>query len=467
MAALDPVLLPTPEGFLCPITHEIMRDPVCTADGQTYEREAITHWFQVNRRGTSPVTGAVLAARSLTPNYALRRAIEAYLESRPELVRKKMEEVNIAEAVKIRESDLAEVAQKSEARAEYVKKLEQENARLRSRMGLETQGDAATQDVISSGVGEETREAVRRSLSFSPLRDTHITEMRCLCSARDLLRLLAEGEDTISFIAVSLHAKAMEEASDTFSVAAVVRVCDHIRYFAGLELECSSLVSQLLNICRERLRKFICEQVRQPANASLEGLELSLGQRALFLVNLKLMGQLFLRCFLSVSDMKRVIMDLLRMQSNVGTESPYWMPEGVAVAEQESPSSAIELPEEIELMAACELLKDIGFTLEYLTPYMGAGGIPRWLRRTDPERHFSIFGIFFARLNRLRNCQGSRYSERCLIMIDDLHKLRANQWRKLPVVRSMPELDSEDYAGAPPASTMYASTLNLLRDLTM
>lgn len=30
-----------PNDFLCPITHEVLRDPVLTVDGQTYERAAI------------------------------------------------------------------------------------------------------------------------------------------------------------------------------------------------------------------------------------------------------------------------------------------------------------------------------------------------------------------------------------------------------------------------------------------
>lgn len=41
--------------FTCPITREIMEDPVVTADGHSYERRAIEEWLQ--RKWTSPVTG--------------------------------------------------------------------------------------------------------------------------------------------------------------------------------------------------------------------------------------------------------------------------------------------------------------------------------------------------------------------------------------------------------------------------
>jgi hypothetical protein len=46
----------------CKIIEELMRDPVCTADGQTYEREAIEEWFKGH--DTSPATNLVAAILS-------------------------------------------------------------------------------------------------------------------------------------------------------------------------------------------------------------------------------------------------------------------------------------------------------------------------------------------------------------------------------------------------------------------
>lgn len=34
-----------PEAFLCPITLEVMEDPVLTVEGHAYERKAIEEWF--------------------------------------------------------------------------------------------------------------------------------------------------------------------------------------------------------------------------------------------------------------------------------------------------------------------------------------------------------------------------------------------------------------------------------------
>ena len=62
-------------NFYCPITQELMDDPVMDSEGNSYERSAIEHWISI--RGTSPITRAPLLGSSLVPNRALKAAIEA------------------------------------------------------------------------------------------------------------------------------------------------------------------------------------------------------------------------------------------------------------------------------------------------------------------------------------------------------------------------------------------------------
>ncbi|XVE67305.1 hypothetical protein DITRI_Ditri08aG0150000 [Diplodiscus trichospermus] len=68
-----------PHEFLCPITLEIMTDPVIVATGQTYERESIRKWLNSNHR-TCPKTGQTLEHLSLAPNFALRNLILQWCE---------------------------------------------------------------------------------------------------------------------------------------------------------------------------------------------------------------------------------------------------------------------------------------------------------------------------------------------------------------------------------------------------
>ena len=60
----------------CPITLEVMRDPVKAADGYTYERRAIERVLQLNPySANSPQTGAPLAHLLLLPDFSLRSLI--------------------------------------------------------------------------------------------------------------------------------------------------------------------------------------------------------------------------------------------------------------------------------------------------------------------------------------------------------------------------------------------------------
>lgn len=44
-----------PEDFICPITHEIMRDPIVNKEGRVFERAAICDWIRASN-GTCPLT---------------------------------------------------------------------------------------------------------------------------------------------------------------------------------------------------------------------------------------------------------------------------------------------------------------------------------------------------------------------------------------------------------------------------
>eukprot|EP01080_Neovahlkampfia_damariscottae_P001939 gene1939-1447_t len=67
-----------PEEFICPITKEIMEDPVIMEDGNTYERFAIHKYLKEN--STSPITKEKIISMKLTPNHTLRKLIQNYKE---------------------------------------------------------------------------------------------------------------------------------------------------------------------------------------------------------------------------------------------------------------------------------------------------------------------------------------------------------------------------------------------------
>ncbi|KAJ8416980.1 hypothetical protein AAFF_G00328580 [Aldrovandia affinis] len=69
-----------PDELLCPITREVMKDPVIAADGYSYEREAIESWINSKNR-SSPMTNLPLQTTVVTPNRTLKMAIGRWKSS--------------------------------------------------------------------------------------------------------------------------------------------------------------------------------------------------------------------------------------------------------------------------------------------------------------------------------------------------------------------------------------------------
>lgn len=67
-----------PPYFICPISLEMMRDPITVSTGITYDRENIEKWIFSAKNNTCPVTKQSLKGTELTPNVTLRRLIQSW-----------------------------------------------------------------------------------------------------------------------------------------------------------------------------------------------------------------------------------------------------------------------------------------------------------------------------------------------------------------------------------------------------
>eukprot|EP00475_Leptophrys_vorax_P040362 TRINITY_DN7471_c0_g2_i1.p1 TRINITY_DN7471_c0_g2~~TRINITY_DN7471_c0_g2_i1.p1 ORF type:complete len:622 (+),score=170.04 TRINITY_DN7471_c0_g2_i1:209-2074(+) len=68
-----------PEEFLCPISYQLMNDPVMISeadDGISYERSAIEEWLKKEK--TNPLTRQPISSTKLTPNRALKATIDNF-----------------------------------------------------------------------------------------------------------------------------------------------------------------------------------------------------------------------------------------------------------------------------------------------------------------------------------------------------------------------------------------------------
>ncbi|XP_051121159.1 U-box domain-containing protein 43-like [Andrographis paniculata] len=70
-------LLEPLQSFYCPITQDVMVDPVQTSSGQTFERAAIEKWL-ADGNNLCPLTKTPLNTSSLRPNRTLRQSMEEW-----------------------------------------------------------------------------------------------------------------------------------------------------------------------------------------------------------------------------------------------------------------------------------------------------------------------------------------------------------------------------------------------------
>ncbi|KAG0499332.1 hypothetical protein HPP92_004023 [Vanilla planifolia] len=66
-----------PKDFCCPVSLDLMRDPVVVSTGQTYDRDSISCWLDGGSR-ICPNSGQVLDSAALVPNLALRSLISQW-----------------------------------------------------------------------------------------------------------------------------------------------------------------------------------------------------------------------------------------------------------------------------------------------------------------------------------------------------------------------------------------------------
>ncbi|PIA32753.1 hypothetical protein AQUCO_04400152v1 [Aquilegia coerulea] len=65
----------TPLYFRCPISMEVMKEPVTVSTGVTYEKKNIEKWLYSYKKKTCPATMQALENFNLTPNHTLKRLI--------------------------------------------------------------------------------------------------------------------------------------------------------------------------------------------------------------------------------------------------------------------------------------------------------------------------------------------------------------------------------------------------------
>ncbi|KAJ6982906.1 hypothetical protein NC653_025888 [Populus alba x Populus x berolinensis] len=73
------ILSDIPDEFRCPISLDLMKDPVIVASGHTYDRNSIAQWINSGHQ-TCPKSGQRLIHMALIPNYALKSLVHQWCQ---------------------------------------------------------------------------------------------------------------------------------------------------------------------------------------------------------------------------------------------------------------------------------------------------------------------------------------------------------------------------------------------------
>jgi len=65
------------DEFICPITYELLREPVVATDGHTYEKNSIEKWLKTSH--ISPRNGETIDSQVI-PNYNLKKLIQDMID---------------------------------------------------------------------------------------------------------------------------------------------------------------------------------------------------------------------------------------------------------------------------------------------------------------------------------------------------------------------------------------------------
>ena len=177
-----------PRDYRCPITKEIMRDPVIVSTGHTFERTAIERCLQTH--SANPLTGAYLDNRILTPNIALRQAITAFNASATSLTEEAPHSYYCLLTKKIMIDPVMTKSGLTFERTAIAERLQHNNTNPRTNERL-TSNDPLIPNIALKGaivewneanptpaapaVSEEDHEPECDPVSFEPFDDTAVT----------------------------------------------------------------------------------------------------------------------------------------------------------------------------------------------------------------------------------------------------------------------------------------------------
>ncbi|CAA7404447.1 unnamed protein product [Spirodela intermedia] len=232
-----------PSYFLCPISLQIMRDPVTVCTGITYDRDSIEKWiFSGNRRveATCPVTKQPIPGGELTPNHTLRRLIQAWCVANASYGVERLPTPRIP-------LDKAQIAHiLNEAR-----RLETQLDALRKLRSLVIESDRNRRCVEAAGAPDFLISVIRRSPIAPSTEEEALGVLHALqISPQGFIDMIVRNEDLVELlIAVMQRSNYQSRAYATFLLRSLFEAASPVR-FLSLKDE---FFTELVKVLRDRI----------------------------------------------------------------------------------------------------------------------------------------------------------------------------------------------------------------------
>ncbi|XP_042474998.1 E3 ubiquitin-protein ligase PUB23-like [Macadamia integrifolia] len=244
-----------PSYFLCPISQEIMRDPVTVSSGITYDRESIERWISSSKNtSTCPVTRQPLSSDTdLIPNHSLRRLIQAWctLNASKGIERIPTPKLPVDKAQIIKLLNEGNALQHQMRCLQSLRSIANENER--NRRCLESAGAV---EFLATIVANEDSSSSNDEEALYILYRLQISE----AGLKKLIIRRSNGEDFIeTLMRVLQHGTYPSRAYAALLLKSMFEVCDPI-YLMALRVE---HFAQIVNVLRDQISK-------QASKASLQ-----------------------------------------------------------------------------------------------------------------------------------------------------------------------------------------------------
>ncbi|KAG6506999.1 U-box domain-containing protein 44-like [Zingiber officinale] len=301
------------QAFLCPLTKQVMKDPVTIENGQTFEREAIENWFRdctdSGRRPTCPLTQKELKSTDVNPSIALRNAIKEWIK------RNEVAQLEKAYRTLTSESPEIEILQT----LSYITQI-CENGRSNMHIGYISELIPMIVDMLKSGSRKMRVQALETLCAIAKESDANKEAIAAGETIQTIVKILSHEHSEETKEAVSLLCELSKSRS----------LCEKIGVVSGAILLLVGMASTKLenNITLEKTLKTLqnldkCEEnVRQMAeNGRLQPLLTRLleGSPEIQLTMVSYLGDLVLSNDVKVSVAETAgstLVDLMKSESN-------------------------------------------------------------------------------------------------------------------------------------------------------